>query len=103
MSKFTTTLPTDTQAVLEMLPKGSFVHEIKLSESKRAIEIVWDTEELKTPYTFPVPYPLDNLSSGELPANVKKKEAPKVATPEPIATPNTETPKSTVDKPKRKR
>lgn len=102
MSKFITNLSIDVQAVLEMLPPGTSIQEVRLTESKRAVEILWENDNLLTPYTVPIPFPLENLS-GDLPKNVQRKDAPKVATNEPVATLATETQKSTVDKGRRKR
>lgn len=103
MSKFITILTTEIQSVLEMLPAKSHIHEVKLNESKRAVEIVWENPNLKTPYTFPVPYSLTHLSSCELPPNVKDVGVYEKAAPQVVAPVATETPKSTVDKVKKKR
>lgn len=102
MSKFLTTLSIDVQAVLEMLPAGSSIQDVRLTETKRAVEILWDNDNLRTPYTVPIPFPLENLN-GDLPKNVTKREPVKIPEPQPVTTVATETQKSTVDRSKRKR
>lgn len=70
MSKFTTTIPVDVQEVVRALPAGSSVQKInvKLESSLTTasplpvgIEIIWDNDQLKTPYTFPLDFPLKKL------------------------------------------
>lgn len=61
MSKLTTKIPVDVQAVLSALPPNSFVHSVKLNDDKSGIDIVWDNPAIKTAFTFPVNYPLAEI------------------------------------------
>lgn len=64
MSKLTTTIPIDIQTVLDAIkavPKST-VHSVELKEDMSGVEVIWDCHDIKTPYTFPVDYPLEKLN-----------------------------------------
>lgn len=56
MSKFVTTIPFDPGAVLAKLPKGAIVNELRLRDDARAVEILWEHDDVLSKYTFPVPW-----------------------------------------------
>ncbi len=73
MSKFITCIPVDVAAVIAALPPKSYVHSVELTpklvntgqpgvfNTKFEVEVIWDNDDLKTAYTFPLPYPLEKL------------------------------------------
>jgi hypothetical protein len=44
MSKFRTVIPVAVQAILAKLPRGSYVHEIKMTPDKDGVEVIWDND-----------------------------------------------------------
>lgn len=92
MSKFKTTIPVDLDGVLSKLPKGSAVLGITLREDKKAVEVVWDHDQFRTPYTFPVDCPDPEnppvtapTKPEPEPAPASGQEADSVSQPEPVA------------------
>jgi hypothetical protein len=61
MSKHKTSVPVNVASVIAALPKNSYVHSAELNEARDGVDIVWENDAIKTPYTFPVEYPLDKL------------------------------------------
>lgn len=72
MSKFRTVIPINTQAVIAALPPRSFVHSTTLLPDASGVEIIWDCDDLKTAYTFPLDYPAEKLN---VIGNVNVKES----------------------------
>ncbi len=73
MSKFITSIPIDVESIKGKLPKGCFIHSISWNAEKSKLEITWEHHKLVTPYTFPVEFPVYNLS-GKLPKDVRVAE-----------------------------
>lgn len=61
MSLALTTILIDIKAVTDALPRKAHIHSVKLKADNSGVEIVWDSPEFVTPYTFPVEYPLEKL------------------------------------------
>ena len=114
MSKFRTVIPVDTKAILAKLPRGSYVHEIKMTPEKDGVEVIWDNDLIIAKYQQ-IDFPPECFD-GELPKDVvrvigaepkpiqqeatdKTEEAPK--SPEPGVGNNPVA--AETEKPKRKR
>lgn len=74
MSLLKTKIPVDVRRVIDALPKDAHVHSIVLNNEKSAVEIVWDTPTIRTPYTFPVDHPLEKLLGESQQANPEVQE-----------------------------
>lgn len=81
MSLFSTKLPLDLKPLLESLPKDCYIHSITFDrpftptaqkDTPSCVVIEWESAKLKTGYTFPVDYPLEDLQRCRLPSCVKK-------------------------------
>lgn len=46
MSKFTTPIPVDVAGAIAALPKGAYVHSVRLSPDRTNVELVWDHDGL---------------------------------------------------------
>lgn len=44
MSKFRTVIPVAVATILAKLPRGSYVHEIKMTPEKDGVEVIWDND-----------------------------------------------------------
>jgi hypothetical protein len=74
MSKFSTTIPVNVEAVTDSLPKNSFIHGVRIGDDKKSIVIDWEQDDWRTPYTVPVEVSPDALTGKEpLPETVKCK------------------------------
>ncbi len=88
MSKFHTSIPIDIDAAFAKLPVGSRVVNYSLDQTSRQLAVEWENDNLKTPYNVPIPYTLEDLKDGVLPANTKSLvEPPAPANPEPVEKP----------------
>jgi len=67
MSFFTTHIPTEIKEILEKLPPGSYVHSVTYVPQQHQILILWETDTVKTPYSTPVEYSLNDLKAGKKP------------------------------------
>jgi len=68
MSKFRTVIPVDTKAILAKLPRGSYVHEIKMTPEKDGVEVIWDNDLIIARFQQ-IDFPPECFD-GELPADV---------------------------------
>lgn len=68
MSKFRTVIPVSVKAILEKLPHGSYVHDIKLTPEKDGVEVVWDNDLIIARFQQ-IDFPPECLD-GDLPADV---------------------------------
>lgn len=75
MSQFKTQIPVNLQAVLDLLPAGSFVEGIDWGPD--AVYVRWSHHELVTPWTFHADAPLDRLKAKKLPEGATIKRWPK--------------------------
>lgn len=75
MSKFTTTIPVDVQAVKDSLPKQSHIHRTHISADGHSLVLEWENDEWRTPYTVNMEVSPDALAGKEpLPDYVKTPE-----------------------------
>lgn len=91
MSQFTTSIPINMSEVLSRLPKGAFVHPtraLRLSADGSRVELQWEHDHWRTPYTRPVEVSVAQLSGEEpMPDIVKIVKPIPVDIPPPIAEP----------------
>jgi len=87
MSQFLTKVPTQVADVIGLLPEGSDLVEIKLSEDGKTIEITWSNDWHVTPFTFPHEWPVELLCHGTMPEKIvmKPRNPPAVPPHTPIA------------------
>ena len=86
MSKFTTRIPTEIQALIDALPKGSFVHVIALDKDTNEVLIQWEQNRFESGLTVPVDFPPANIKGKKLPQGVRDvtKKQPATLTPPPV-------------------
>jgi hypothetical protein len=85
MSKFNTNIPVDIDAAFAKLPAGSRVVNFSVDHAKKELVVEWEHDQLKTPYSVPIGWPLDALMAGTLPNMAKDLRTVSVPTPpEPI-------------------
>ncbi len=70
MSKFKTSIPVDVKGVMALLPKGVHVHKTLFNAEAQTVEIEWDHDAFRTPVTFAVEFPAENIRTGKLPTGV---------------------------------
>lgn len=97
MSKFITKIPTQVDDIRKLLPEGSDLHEVRLSEDGKQIEVEWGNDWRQTPFTVPHEWPVEFLCAGTVPEKVTIVPCGTIATPPhpPI------TPKKALDKTKK--
>lgn len=61
MSQFKTTIPVDTKAVIDALPKNSFLHEVRFNAAASVCEVLWENDDIKSGYNFAVDMPVGNF------------------------------------------
>jgi hypothetical protein len=71
MSRFKTCIPVNVGAVLKLLPPHSFVHGHKFNPETNQVEIEWEHDQLKTPYTFAMEFPVASLETKQIPRGVQ--------------------------------
>jgi hypothetical protein len=54
MSKFRTTITVDINALVRRLPPRSAVTQITLRDDMTGVDVEWENDDFKTPYTVPV-------------------------------------------------
>lgn len=69
MSRFKTVLSVDVAGVRQALPPGSYVESVTFDE-KEGVAVVWDHPALTSKFTFPVEFPLADLTAARVPAGV---------------------------------
>jgi len=70
MSKFITTLPVDLAGVVKSLPAGSYLHAVRLNPVTSVVEIEWEHDAFRTPWTFGADFPLADLQGRKVPKHV---------------------------------
>lgn len=79
MSKFKTSIPVDLDAIKNALPGRSFINSIEFDRERGTVSVLWENDDFKTPYTFPV----DWQDLAKIPAGVcdvkNMPAAPKLA------------------------
>lgn len=121
MSNFVTKIPVDVEAVKRLLPPGAYVEpRVAWDEAKQELSVRWSHHRLRSPYSFDIPFSVEQLQARVLPESVADKEqgagsaeqstAPVVSGGTPETTAGTTTENAThltltksVDKPKRGR
>jgi hypothetical protein len=84
MSKYTTYMPVDVKEVIGLFPKGTTVLSVSFNPEENKIIILWDNENLVTPFSVPLDFPIDNLLDGKLPDHVSLRgNKPKETAPSP--------------------
>ena len=73
MSKFNTRIPVDVAAVVALLPRKSTVSGVSLEQvddGSHEVVVEWENDWMKSPFTFPVEWPVEKLRSREIPGKV---------------------------------
>ncbi len=70
MSKFKTCIPVDVDAIKALLPSNSFIHGVTWNPEASQVELQWENDRLKTPYTFSVDFPIESLKAKQVVAGV---------------------------------
>jgi hypothetical protein len=104
MSRFHTPIPIDVEAIKALLPqRGLHIHGVLVTQDpeQKDVKVVvdWESGELRTPYTFPVEFSVEDLRGKKLPKGVTFVE--KVAAPKAPAgdqKPESENRKSKIEK-----
>jgi hypothetical protein len=86
MSRFITRIPTEVQAIIDALPKGSYVHAIALDKDTNEVLINWEQTRFESGLTVPVEFSLLEVKTKKLPRGVKDitKKQPAPPTPPPV-------------------
>lgn len=74
MSKFLTSITVDVESVRKLLPAKAFQGEIRFNPALSTIEILWEDDNLVTPFTFATEFPLEALKERKIPAGVKLRK-----------------------------
>lgn len=75
MSQFITEIPVDLAAVLNKLPKRSFVESVQYDATARKVCVVWSNDQLQTPFSVPTPFPVQSLHDQQFPKCVTVRPA----------------------------
>jgi hypothetical protein len=98
MSRFHTSIPVDVEAVKKLLPqRGVHVHGVVInSDDPKQLEVVvdWECDNLRTPYSFPVEFPIQELKEHKLPKGVTFVDAKAPAKTAEVPAPKTAEPKT---------
>lgn len=70
MSKFITRIPVDIEAVKRCLPPGAFFHGVQAGLGFESIDLVWEHDQLKTPWDYAIEFPAGMLGSNAVPKGV---------------------------------
>lgn len=70
MSKFITAIPVDFDALVQHVPKNTYIYSATLSEDRKSVSVVWDNPALVSPVAGAWPYPIENVRAGTLPERV---------------------------------
>ena len=71
MSLFRTVLSVDLKQVLDVLPKGYFLHNVTFDKEKREVSFQWEYEKFESGLTVPVDFSLSDLTKKLLPDGVR--------------------------------
>ena len=74
MSKFITSIPVDFDALVQHVPKNTYIFSATLSVDRKRVDVVWDNPALVSPVAGEWPYPIENVRNGTLPERVKLAE-----------------------------
>lgn len=83
MSKFTSKIATEVDALIALLPKGSYIHSIVLNKDTHGIEIEWSNEIFQSGLTVSVDFDPADIKAKRLPKGVwnARKGKPATLTP----------------------
>lgn len=70
MSKFITRIPVDIEAVKKLLPPGAYFHGVQAGLGFESIDLVWEHDQLKTPWDYAIDYPSTMLGGNAVPKGV---------------------------------
>lgn len=76
MSAFVTEIPVDIESVRKLLPQDSDFEGIAWNAAKKCVEMKWSNRRLQTPFSFYLPFSIELLQSGGIPAGVTPKVTP---------------------------
>lgn len=80
MSKFITSISVDLPSVVKALPAGSYLHAVRLNPVTSVVEVEWEHDAFKTPWTFCTEFPLGDLLGKRTPKGISLVR--RVPTPE---------------------
>lgn len=83
VSKFFTPIPVAVQQVIDALPAGCARGPLVWNKDTNCLEVHWEHDKLVTPWTFPVPYTVDQMAKGVLPEKAWRRQSIAVPTPQP--------------------
>ena len=86
MSKFSTKLPVDFDALLAALPKQSSIHAVTLNPDTKQVIVVWSNDIFESGLTVPTDFEFEDVKKKKLPAGVRdaRKKVSAPAQPEVI-------------------
>lgn len=84
MSNFVTAIPVHINRVAEILPTGSTIVSAKWNAANSCVELEWYNGRLKTKYSWPMPFSLNDLENHKLPSGIETEER-KGLTPSPVS------------------
>jgi hypothetical protein len=61
MSKFKTSIKVVVEDVKAVLPKGCYLERIEFNAKTNTVEVLWEHDAWKTPFTFPVEMSVETL------------------------------------------
>lgn len=74
MSKFVTSIPVDVESVRKLLPAKAFFIGLKFNAESSAVELSWEDDNLVTPYTDAIEFPVEALKNRQLPKLVRLRK-----------------------------
>lgn len=109
MSKFYTPISVPVQQVIDALPAGASRGLLIWNPATNCLEVHWEHPDLVTPYTFALPFTVEQMATAELPEKAFRRVRPIVVAPpvtgsNPAVTFNSDAPAppAKVKKPRRK-
>lgn len=85
MSKFVTSIAVDVESVKKLLPGKAFFAEVRFNREASTVEIVWEDDNLVTPFTNATEFKVEFLRDRQLPKGVRLRkdvvQKPKSAAP----------------------
>ena len=73
MAQFKTHVPIDIEQIKKLLPEGSLITGV--SPTKEGVELKWQNSRLVSPFTFDLPFSLEQLKAKELPEKVTVRDS----------------------------
>lgn len=76
MSDFYTIIPIDIEAVTSKLPADAYVGDLKWDADRKQLKLHWSSRAMKTPFSVPIEFPLEDLKAKTVPVNVLELQWP---------------------------